>query len=113
MTATTQPDLVCRKVATAGWSAYASRSYVEARGKPVPITDLANHDVIAFNDSLSKVPGALWLDEHGKGANVVLRSGSIPAAWNAALTGLGIAVVPCFLAEREEAIVRLTPELLW
>ena len=27
-------------------------------------------------------------------------------------SGLGIAVVPCFLAEREDAIVRLTPQVL-
>jgi DNA-binding transcriptional LysR family regulator len=109
---TTQPDLVCRKLAVAGWSAYASQSYVAAHGIPSPITNLSQHNVIAFNDSLSKVPGALWLEAHGRAANVVLRSGSIPAAWNAALGGLGIAIVPCFLAEREDTIVRLTPELL-
>jgi DNA-binding transcriptional LysR family regulator len=109
---TTQPDLVCRKLATAGWSAYASRSYVEARGKPSPITALATHDIIAFSDTLAKVPGAVWLEAHGQGANVVLRSGSIPAAWNAALGGLGIVLVPCFLAEREDSMLRLTPELL-
>jgi DNA-binding transcriptional LysR family regulator len=89
---TTQPDLVCRKLVSAGWSAYAARSYVEARGVPAPITDLANHDVSAFNDSLSQVPGALWLEAHGKGAR--------------------IAVVPCFLAEGEPTMVRLTDELL-
>jgi DNA-binding transcriptional LysR family regulator len=109
---TTQPDLVSRKLAPAGWSAYASPSYVAARGKPEPITDLTNHDVIAFNESLAKVPGALWLEAHCQAANIVLRSGSIPTAWNAALSGLGIAVVPCFLAEREDAIVRLTPQVL-
>lgn len=109
---TTQADLVCRKLATAGWSAYAARTYVAVRGTPVPITDLTNHDVVAFNDSLSKVPGAQWIEAHGKAANVVLRSGSIPAAWNAALGGLGIVIVPCLLAEREDAMVRLTPEIL-
>lgn len=111
-TVTTQTDLVCRKLAAAGWSAYAAKSYVAARGIPTPITDLTNHDVIAFNDSLAKVPGALWLESHAKRANVVLRTGSIPAAWSAALGGLGIAIVPCFLAEGEETMVRLTPDLL-
>jgi DNA-binding transcriptional LysR family regulator len=109
---TTQSDLLCRKVATGAWSAYAARSYVEARGTPMPITDIAGHDVIAYNDSLSQTPGALWLQAHGEGANIVLRSGSIVAAWHAALGGSGIAIVPCFLAEREETMVRLTPEVL-
>lgn len=109
---TTQPELLCRKLAAPGWSAYAAQSYVARRGKPSPITDLKGHDVIAYNDSLSQSPGGLWLAAHDKGANIVLRSGSIPAAWNAALGGLGIAVVPCFLALREEAMQRLTPEVL-
>jgi DNA-binding transcriptional LysR family regulator len=109
---TPQGELVCRKIATAGWSAYASQSYVAERGIPTPITDLTNHNVIGYNDSLSKSPGAQWLEAHGQRASVVLRSGSIPAAWNAAVGGLGIAVVPCFITEREQGIVRLTPELL-
>lgn len=109
---TAQADLICRKLASAGWSAYASESYVAARGVPTPITNLTNHNVIGYNESLSKVPGANWLEAHGQCATVVLRSGSIPAAWNAAVGGLGIAVVPCFMAEREPGIVRLTPEIL-
>lgn len=109
---TTQSELLCRKLAAVGWSAYAAHSYTERHGAPSPITDLAGHDVIAYNESLSQSPGALWLEAHGKGANIVLRSGSIPAAWNAALGGLGIAVVPCFLAQQTNAMQRLTPEVL-
>jgi DNA-binding transcriptional LysR family regulator len=110
--ATTQADLVCRKLVTAGWSAYASPRYLERRGAPEPVTALRGHDVITFNESLAQVPGALWLAAHGEGANVALRSGSIPAAVNAAVGGLGVAVVPCFVAEREAGLVRLTPEVL-
>jgi len=109
---TTQGELVCRKLALAGWSAYASESYVAARGRPTPITHLAGHDVIAYSGSLAQVPGAIWLEAHGRGANVVLRTASIPGAWNAALGGLGITVVPCFLAEGEPTMVRLTPDVL-
>lgn len=109
---TTQSDLLCRKLGVIGWSAYAARRYVELRGIPSPITALTGYDVIAYNDSLSRGPGAVWLAAHGQGANIVLRSGSIPAAWNAARGGLGIAVVPCFLAERDQTMQRLTPEVL-
>jgi len=104
--------LPTESAATGGWSAYAAKGYVAVRGIPVPITDLTKHDVVAFNDSLSNAPGAQWLEAHGKTANIVLRSGSIPAAWNAALGGLGIVIAPCFLAEREDAMLRLTPEVL-
>ena len=51
----------------------------------------------------------MWIEEHGAGANVVLRSGSLPAACNAAIAGLGIAVVPCFIADAAPTLVRLLP----
>jgi DNA-binding transcriptional LysR family regulator len=104
---TQQPNLVCRRVATLGWAPYASRGYVEAHGALPPSNMLVGHDVIGFDESLSQVPGALWLKTHGAGANVVLRSGSLPAAGKAALAGLGIAVIPCMIGDAEPELVRL------
>lgn len=104
---TQQPNLVCRRVATLGWAPYASRAYVEARGAIPPSGALAGHDVIGFDESLAQVPGALWLEANGAGASVVFRSGSLPAACNAALAGLGIAVIPCLLGDLEPGLVRL------
>jgi len=109
---TTQSELLCRRLATAGWSLYAAASYVEARGAPSPHSNLRGHDVVGYNESLAQVPGALWLARHGAGTTVVLHSGSIPAAFNAALGGLGVAAIPCFLGDAEPTLVRLTPELI-
>lgn len=109
MVNTTQPDLLCRRVGSLSWGLYAAQSYLDRRGPVVAATDLRGHDVIGFDDSLSKTNGATWLAKHGTGAHVVLRSGSIPAAYNAALGGLGIVSVPCFLAA-EGPLVRVTPE---
>lgn len=112
MAATKQPELLCRSIAKMGWSLYAPRSYVEEREVVAPLVSLRGHDVIGFNESLAGVPGAVWLAAHGEGANVVVRSGSIPAALNAALGGLGIAAIPCFLGDSEPTLVRLTPDLI-
>jgi len=109
---TREGNLVCRRVATLGWAPYASRAYVEARGCLPSSGELAGHDVIGFDESLLQAPGALWIEEHGAGANVVLKSGSLPAACNAATAGLGVAVVPCFLGDREPALVRLMPGIV-
>ncbi|HEX2733557.1 MAG TPA: LysR family transcriptional regulator [Polyangiaceae bacterium] len=108
---TPQSELLCQKVASIGWSAYATRGYVEARGTPTPITTLAGHSVIGFDEHLNN-PAARWLATHSEGANIVLRTASLPAALHAALGGIGIAVIPCFLAEREQTLVRLTPEVV-
>lgn len=112
MAATKQPELLCRSIATMGWSLYAAQGYVETRGPIAPFESLRGHDVIGFNESLSQVPGALWFDAHGEGANVVVRCGSIPAAFNAALGGLGIAAIPCFLGDGEPTLTRLVPDLI-
>jgi DNA-binding transcriptional LysR family regulator len=95
-----------------GWSLYAATGYVEGHGPIEPLVSLRGHDVIGFNDSLSQVPGAVWFAAHGEGANVVVRCGSIPAAVNAALGGVGIAAIPCFLGDGEPTLVRLLPGLI-
>jgi len=104
---TPQPDLIARKLGVLGWGVYASDGYVQSAGMPASTQDLANRDVIAFDESLSKIPGALWITEHGKAARIVMRSNSIVAALNAALAGLGLAVLPCFLAAREPSLRRV------
>lgn len=109
---TKEPDLVSRKVAIAGWSMYAAKAYVERKGAPASPEDLRDHDVVAFDPTMSQVPGALWLEAHAQGANVALRANSIVAALNAALVGIGITVLPCFLCDPEPTLARLTPRLL-
>jgi DNA-binding transcriptional LysR family regulator len=109
---TSDTELVSRKVATAGWSLYAASSYVERKGVPAAPEELRGHEVIGFDKSLGAVPGALWLQEHAEGAQVVLRGNSIIAALNACLLGLGIAVLPCFLGDPEATLQRLTPQVV-
>jgi DNA-binding transcriptional LysR family regulator len=110
--AVTEPDLVARHLAVAGWSLYAAATYVERKGTPPSPEDLRGHDVIGFDQTLAQVPGALWLAEHGGSANVVLRGNSIIAVFNAALVGLGATVLPCFLGDPEPTLRRLTPRVL-
>ena len=108
---TTQPELICKRIGDAGWSLYAAEGYLARRGIP-PVPDLSGHDVIGFDESLAQVPGALWLKEHAAGAHMMLRGNSIMSVLNAAIVGMGLAVVPCFLAEAEPTLRRLTPKIL-
>jgi DNA-binding transcriptional LysR family regulator len=108
----TEPDLVARKVAVAGWSLYAAPDYVARKGAPATPEDLRGHDVIGFDESLANTPGGLWLGAHAQGANVVMRGNSIVAAINATVCGMGISTVPCFFADGEPRLRRLTPRVL-
>ncbi|MGZ5968888.1 MAG: LysR family transcriptional regulator, partial [Polyangiales bacterium] len=65
---TTEPDLVTRKIGTAGWSLYAAKSYVARKGPLASPEDLRGHDIIGYDPTLAATPGAQWLDGHAEGA---------------------------------------------
>jgi len=81
---------------------------VERKGAPPSPDALTGWDVIGYDKSLGAVPGALWLEEHARGAYFVLRANSIIAALNATIVGMGIGVLPCFLGGSEPELRRLT-----
>jgi DNA-binding transcriptional LysR family regulator len=106
------PELVVRKIGCAGWSLYASPAYLQRKGRLPSLDDLSGHDVIGFDGSLANVEGAVWLRERARHANVVLRGNSLTAVHRAASVGLGLAPLPCFDADDDAALERLTPELI-
>jgi DNA-binding transcriptional LysR family regulator len=108
----TEPDLVARKVVSAGWSMYASADYVARKGTPPEPEALGGHDVIAFDDSMAQTPGGLWFTAHAKGCQVAMRGNSVIAVLNAAICGMGVAVIPCFLGGSDPQLRRLTPRVL-
>ncbi len=109
---TTQADLICKRLCDVGWSLYASDIYLaRARTANTP-TDLACHDIIGFDETMARSPGAIWLEEHKMGARVVMRCNSLISALNASIAGMGVTVLPCFIAEAEPGLRRLTGEVL-
>jgi DNA-binding transcriptional LysR family regulator len=109
---TTQGDLVSRRLCDAGWSLYASEAYLARAASPKAPTDLARHDVIGFDETMARSPGAVWLDEHRAGARIAVRCNSLMSALSASIAGMGVAVLPCFLAEAEPSLRRLSDEVL-
>ncbi|HET7717572.1 MAG TPA: LysR family transcriptional regulator [Bauldia sp.] len=110
--ATPQPDLISRKIGESGWSLYASESYLRRSGILRDASELAGLDLIDFDEAMASVPGAQWLRKHGKGARVVLRGNSIIAVLNAAVAGMGVAGLPCVIADVEPGLRRLTPAII-
>jgi DNA-binding transcriptional LysR family regulator len=109
---TTQPDLICKRLCDVGWTMYASESYLARVGTPKTPIDLHRHDIISFDETMSRSPGAIWLDEHRDGTRVVVRCNSLISALNASIEGMGITVLPCYLADAEPRLRRLTDEVL-
>lgn len=105
-------DLVAAKLCQSGFSLYGSDAYFARRPSAVDPDDLRGHDVIGYDGSLSTTPPAKWLEKHGARAEIVLRSREMIDVLSAARSGIGLAVLPCLLGDREPALRRLTPKVL-
>jgi DNA-binding transcriptional LysR family regulator len=101
--------LVARKLGDVGSALYGSQSYL-ARKRQVDLRDLDGHSVIGFHRALRAMPAAQWLEARSARAIVVMRSREAVDMLSAARSGAGLAVLPCFLADGERSLVRLTRE---
>jgi DNA-binding transcriptional LysR family regulator len=105
-------DLVRRSLGDVGWSLYAAESYLARRPGPINPRDLSGHEIVALKADSTSAPAARWLAEHAANATVVSRSNASASLVAAAVAGAGLALLPCFLAEAEPALKRLTPDVL-
>jgi DNA-binding transcriptional LysR family regulator len=105
-------DLLVRKVGDAAWSLYASEAYLRRHPAPTDPRHLKGHQLVGFDRKLAGVPGAQWIERHGHGGTVVQRSVELSDMLAAARNGMGLAVLPCMLAETEPSLKRLTSEVL-
>jgi DNA-binding transcriptional LysR family regulator len=96
--------LVTRKLSPVTYRLFASRAHATARRGPV---DFEADEFLGFDDSLAGVPQERWLARVGPRRRVVFRCNSTAALQAAAREGMGIAVLPCFVADRDPALVRL------
>jgi DNA-binding transcriptional LysR family regulator len=103
-------ELIARKLGVVGWSLYASSDYLERHPAHADPTDLSGHEIIGYGVGLSSVSAAKWLDDHAAGATVVLRSSA--GMLEATVSGVGLALLPCYLGDFEACLVRLTPAVL-
>jgi DNA-binding transcriptional LysR family regulator len=104
MVRTAQAHLVSRRLATMGHGLYASRDYLDAH----PFSgQLQGHVLVGYHESLARRPEARWLDERASGARFAVRANRVDALLVAASSGVGLAVLPCYVADPEPRLVRL------
>jgi DNA-binding transcriptional LysR family regulator len=99
--------LVCRKIADASWSVYASRAYVERHGRPDNPEDIKGHLVVDCDGSFANYPGARWLRSVAPQATVATRSDHWQGLMLAVKAGAGLAALPHFQGDNESELVRV------
>ncbi len=105
-----QGDLSIRKLGVMGFGLYASPDYLAACGRPGTAADLRNHRVIDWLDGFPENATVLWLRRQLGDNLPVFSTNPASARLAAARQGVGIALVPCMVAEGVEGVVRLLPD---
>jgi len=95
--------LVTRKLSDVAYGLYAGTGYAGGRRA----VDLERDAFVGFDESLAGVPQERWLARVAPARRVVFRSNSTASLQAAARAGIGVAVLPCFVAGRDPAHVRL------
>ncbi len=99
--------LISRKVGEFELRLYASPDYLARHGIPQKIDDLSQHTFVNYIDDLVLVDQVRWLDDLITNTQTSFRSTSLIAQYNAAIAGLGIAILPSFVAARDPRLVPL------
>ena len=81
---------------------YASPVYLKSRGTPTKPEDLRRHTLIGYIDDLLYANELRYLDEIASDLKPSISSSSIRSQLEMVRAGVGIAVLPCFMAETVE-----------
>jgi DNA-binding transcriptional LysR family regulator len=104
-----EQGVIARRVCTVAVALYVSRGYLTTYGRPRAPSDLAGHRLVAGNAALEHVAFTQALRRRTPDARVVLQSDSVLVQLDAGRMGMGIAALPCYLADVEPSLVRLFP----
>jgi DNA-binding transcriptional LysR family regulator len=103
--------LFCKKLTDYRLGLYASEAYLAARGTPTSLDAFKTHDVVWFIEDLLPYPKFRYYDHIASGAEVAFRSTSIVAQMRAVASGIGIGLLPHYLAVNHKNLVRLLPNI--
>jgi DNA-binding transcriptional LysR family regulator len=106
--------LVTRKLSDVAYGLYASPRLVGDRRE----AELASDPFVGFDESLVSVPQERWIAKLAPDRRVVFRCNSTASLLAAARAGVGVAILPAFMAADVDDLVRLrgpepVPHELW
>lgn len=103
--------VICQKLADYRLKLYAAKSYLvshRAINTPADLSD--GHTLIGYVPDLVFAPELNYLEELSPRLMAQIRSSSINAQHRMVAEGVGIAVLPCFIGDRDEALDTVCPD---
>jgi len=113
MTEPTQGALLARRLPAIELGFHARRDYLERRGAPATLVDLAGHDLIGFD---AETPALRAMLAHLPGvdrSSFALRADSNLAQLAAIRAGFGIGLCQVIIAQRDPALVRVLDSIVF
>ncbi|MEY4707776.1 MAG: hypothetical protein RJB58_1499 [Pseudomonadota bacterium] len=118
MRAPVQADLIQRKLFTVHYHMYAAKSYLKDHLAPKTLEEIADHSIIVYGETaVPEIRDINWLLEAFKkaakpgGTGKIIRINNITGILQATEAGLGIGVVPDFVAAEHPKLERVLPEV--
>jgi len=103
------PGVVGRRLGDDAWTLYCSRDYAARHGVPTSRAELRKHAFIGGGgDKLWRAYSA-WLHDLGLDDRVIMHHASAMGMMSAIRSGLGIAVLPCVVADGEPDLIQCVP----
>ena len=102
-------DLWGRKLADVAWTVYGAAGYLAEVPPLASPADLGDHPLIGWEEGTAGINAADWLADAAPAASVVYRTNSLVNQLVAARTGIGLAVLPCYLGDPEPDLARALP----
>jgi DNA-binding transcriptional LysR family regulator len=111
-----QSEMIQRKLFTVHNHFYASNTYVDEHGMPASAEDLDAHRIISFGEPVPSYLGDInFLERMGRSdasqRRAALRVNAIYGMLQACRAGIGIAMLPDYVTEKEDGLVQILPEI--
>jgi DNA-binding transcriptional LysR family regulator len=102
----TEGDLFGRKLASVAWAFYGASTQRPLRRRADAL-DFSGREVIGWDEPNDRIVTSTWLHQHVPAAQIVYRSNSFVQQLMAARAEIGIALLPCYLADAIPDLRRL------
>jgi DNA-binding transcriptional LysR family regulator len=113
-----QADLIQRKLFAVHYHMYASKAYLKDHPPPPTLENIADHTIIVYGETaVPEIRDINWLLEAFKkharpgGKGRIIRINNITGILQATEAGLGIGVVPDYVAAQHPDLERVLPEV--
>jgi DNA-binding transcriptional LysR family regulator len=105
------PGVVGRRLGRDDWTLYSSREYAARHGVPASRAELRKHAFIGGGGPKLWRAYSAWLHALGLDDRVIMHHASATGMLSAIRSGLGIAVLPCIVADADPELIQCLPPM--